>query len=147
MSWILGERLLVGCVVALSVGCAAVKNAQDDDRPGAPPPLAESDGSKPVDVSPGELTPVEPDVPRVPDAIRRRIKDGGRAPFRASAKVKLCVNKEGKIYKVDLVRSTGMVDLDDAVVARLRGWKYRQYLVKAKPTQACTEYLFNFEVL
>lgn len=131
-------------LLLLAIGCAAVRNAQDDDRPGAQAPLARSDGSTAEDVSPGELTPVgDPGVPKIPQDIKATITD---RPWRSSAKVKVCINKDGGIYKAEILKSTGRVDLDDSIIGTVRGWKYRPHLVKAKRTQACTTYLWTFAV-
>jgi TonB family protein len=66
---------------------------------------------------------IDPQLPRV-DHMARRIKF--ELGDRVSAELSLCVSPQGSVTDVAIARSSGMSDLDTAIVDDVRAWQFAE---------------------
>jgi len=57
---------------------------------------------------------------------------------------KICIDAAGAVSSVDVTKSCGSADGDQSVVAKLRAWKFRPYLVNGQPSPFCTVKMFRY---
>lgn len=58
---------------------------------------------------------------------------------------KLCVSEKGRVTAVNVLKSSGLPDLDRELDAAIRAWTYRPYLVNGQATPVCTAITFIYK--
>jgi len=79
----------------------------------------------------------------LPDPFVQRSMQG-TGESRISAGVKLCLDATGKAARVKLLKSSGYPVYDDKIIAELKGWLYKPYLVDGKAVAVCTVVSFIY---
>jgi TonB family protein len=82
-------------------------------------------------------TQIQPD-----DVTKTAISRSGKSRVIASAKI--CLDKNGTITSVSLVKTTGFQAYDDEIRSAMGGWRYRPYTVNGVATPACTAITFIY---
>lgn len=57
---------------------------------------------------------------------------------------RMCVDRNGDVSRVQIVQSTRFETYDQAIVAGMRGWKYRPFVVDGKPAPVCSLVTFVY---
>jgi len=52
--------------------------------------------------------------------------------------IKLCLGTDGRVDRVQVLKSTGYDAYDDVLVDEIRDWRYAPYTVEGEPVPACT---------
>ncbi len=60
------------------------------------------------------------------------------------ASFKLCLNKAGTVSRVKLFKSSGYKTYDRTIRRLMRKWRYRPFMVNAKPVPVCTAVTFIY---
>jgi TonB family protein len=97
-------------------------------------------GAPPAALSPGQLEPdrIAGNKSIAPDpATRDKMAKDGKD--RVVASIKLCVNRQGTVDRVTLLKSSGYPDYDHELVAGVRAWAYRP-----RSDEVCTAVTFVF---
>jgi hypothetical protein len=76
------------------------------------------------------------------DATKIAIQQSGKT--RIVGAWKLCVNEQGGVKQVALLKSTGFPTYDAAIEKEMRVWKYRPYLINNAPVPVCTAITFIY---
>lgn len=63
----------------------------------------------------------------------------------AIAVVKLCLDFEGAVDSVRLIKSSGYADYDKRIVEGVRTWRYRPYTVDGRRAKACSAITFIYK--
>jgi TonB family protein len=58
--------------------------------------------------------------------------------------VKFCVSTAGAVKNVQIVKSSGYPELDQAIKSAVNSWRFRPYSVNGKAVEACTAKIFQF---
>ena len=110
-----------------------------------PPPPPPPPPAPPRNVSPATLEAyriagsreIPPDL-----ATKKEITADKKAKVIGS--FKLCVDREGNVSLVSLLKSTGYPDYDTKLAAELHRWRYKAYEIDGKPTPVCTAVTFIY---
>jgi protein TonB len=65
---------------------------------------------------------------------------------RASSVIKVCIAADGAVATTAVARSSGYPAYDQQLVAGVRAWRYRPYMVNGQPTPACSAVAFAFTI-
>jgi outer membrane biosynthesis protein TonB len=68
-----------------------------------------------------------------------------RGMRRAVASIRLCLNEDGEVADVTLLRGSGL-DWDQKILDETRGWSYRPYAPDGEPRRVCTAVTFVFDL-
>ena len=79
-----------------------------------------------------------------PRHVREQIRDS--ADRRAAGTVKLCIGTSGAISSAQVLVSTGYREYDETLLAAVRSWRYRPFLVGGVPTAACSSVSFVYSI-
>jgi protein TonB len=63
---------------------------------------------------------------------------------RVIATLKLCVDVDGSVFKVTPLKSSGYGAYDARLVAEIKNWKYRPFVVDGKAVPVCTAATFIY---
>lgn len=124
------------------LGCSGL-----DCLPGdAPPPPPKEDPPKPPPLVPehmlkGHLVAGETQI-QAPRAVKLAMARAGKR--RVIGAVKLCIDRAGAVSSSRLVKSTGYPSYDRALLAGVRGWRYRPYRMGGKAVAVCTAVQFIY---
>lgn len=132
------------------------------DAPNVPPPPTSSPTSPPSSapsergeladdgvqrrtISPKEMEALRAGgEPRVaPDAQDQLLVEKCAVP-RVMAALKLCIDAQGAPLVVKLLRSSRLPAYDAKLIAAMRTWRYKPYLVDGAPAEVCTAVTFLF---
>ena len=80
----------------------------------------------------------------LPAAVLSSLHAQGVRAFSVSAK--LCVDEGGAPASVTFRQSSGYPDVDRAIDAGMRSWRYRPYVVDGQPIQACFVVVFKYKI-
>jgi TonB family protein len=80
---------------------------------------------------------IQPDVTIKNDMQRHRIG-------RMSATYRFCLNPQGHIESLDLLKSSGYAAYDRELAFKMRSWVYSPFLVDGKPTPVCSAVTFIY---
>jgi hypothetical protein len=58
---------------------------------------------------------------------------------------KLCIDTSGNVSRVNLLKSTGLVDYDAKLQREMWKWRYKPYEVDGKATPVCTAVTFIYQ--
>jgi len=81
---------------------------------------------------------------RLPPSTVRAL--AGKGVKQAILLVKLCIDATGAVSGTDIVRSCGDADADQSVVAKLRAWRFRPYVVNGQPAPVCAMKMFRYVI-
>ncbi|HEY0986623.1 MAG TPA: hypothetical protein VGD80_06205, partial [Kofleriaceae bacterium] len=90
----------------------------------------------------GEKNIVPDDVDK--NAIQAASRSSGDPAMRLIASFKLCINREGKVSHVRILKSSGFPGYDHKIQTETMGWEYRPYLVDGKAVPVCTAITFIY---
>ena len=76
--------------------------------------------------------------------VREQIRDS--RDRRAAGSVKLCISTSGAITSARMLVSTGYREYDETLLAGVRTWRYRPFLVNGVPTAACSSVSFVYSI-
>lgn len=114
------------------------------DRP--PPPPRKVEEEKVVVAHLIEGSRIEGD-PRIgpPDSVRQAMARTGQDMVRGH--VKMCLDREGSVRSLRVLRSTGHAEYDQRLLAGMRSWRYRPYrLDSGQKVPVCTVVTFIYQV-
>ncbi len=60
------------------------------------------------------------------------------------AVVKMCLTKNGKVANLEKIRSSGYPAYDQLILSQMRRWRYRPFVINAKPAAVCTVVRFVY---
>jgi TonB family protein len=60
----------------------------------------------------------------------------------AKTTVKVCIGTGGEVETVSMIKASGFASYDDRVLAGVRGWRYRPYVVGGNAVPACSAVVF-----
>jgi periplasmic protein TonB len=113
-----------------------------DARPTVPPLVP-----KPVFVPPAVIKGmrISGETQIVPPATVKTaiLRDGHK---RVVAVFRVCVAQRGEISSIDVQKPSGYPAYDSALVAGLRGWRYRPYEVNNRPIAVCGVVTFVYSI-
>jgi TonB family protein len=73
----------------------------------------------------------------------RMLRDDVR---QVSGSLRVCLATDGSVASVTLARSTKYDDYDAKLLAGVRTWRYRPYLLEGTPVPACSYVTFNYSI-
>lgn len=79
-----------------------------------------------------------------PDIVKTQILRDGKNKVVGSFRV--CIGKQGEISSLSMTKSTGYSAYDQALLAGLRAWKYKPYLLGEKPIVVCSMVTFIYGI-
>ena len=127
---------------------SAVRNARFAPTPEGGRIAAEfpsdPDAPLPQAVAPSELEKnrIKGDRNIVPDEFEKR----AIAPEeKVVARLKMCIDREGKVSQVRILKASGYPGYDRKIETELRAWEYKPFLVDGKPTWVCTAVTFIYK--
>jgi periplasmic protein TonB len=110
--------------------------------PPPPPPPPAAPQIVPPAVLQGNRISGDPQI--IPDDVTKtEIQRSGKTRIIASAK--LCLDKEGNVASVNLVKSSGFPSYDDKIRTQMNGWRYRPFTVNGAAVQVCTAITFIYQ--
>jgi TonB family protein len=65
---------------------------------------------------------------------------------RITMALKLCVSDRGVPTTVSYVKSSDYTDANEKVMADVRKWRFRPYLLEGRPVPVCTATLLNYQI-
>jgi TonB family protein len=78
-----------------------------------------------------------------PESVRRQM--GLDREGRAVGTVKMCLDRDGNVSSLRVLRSTGYSQYDELLTSRMRGWRYRPYqLSNGTAVPVCTAVTFVY---
>ncbi len=78
-----------------------------------------------------------------PDTVKQAIARAGADSVKGM--VKMCLDREGRVRSLNLLRSTGYAEYDQRLVAGMRGWRYHPYrLDSGAAVPVCTVITFIY---
>jgi TonB family protein len=78
-----------------------------------------------------------------PESVRRQM--GQDREERALGTVKMCLDRDGNVSSLRVLRSTGYSQYDELLTSRMRGWRYRPYqLSNGTAVPVCTAVTFVY---
>lgn len=77
--------------------------------------------------------------PRLDDALAIATEELG-----VVAIVKMCLDREGSVSEATLLETSCFDDYDAKLLAGVRSWRYRPFLVDGQPAPVCTSYTFVY---
>ena len=82
---------------------------------------------------------------RAPDSVRQQM---ARAALQqVLGNVKMCLDKNGRVRSVSILKSTGFKEYDQLLLSRMRDWRYRPYrLNTGAAVPVCTAVTFIYRV-
>jgi TonB family protein len=80
----------------------------------------------------------------LPDQVLREM--AARGISSATIAVKLCISADGAPSLVELHKSSGYQAADDNVLARVRDWRFKPYIIDGKPVPVCAGVFFNYAI-
>jgi serine/threonine protein kinase/outer membrane biosynthesis protein TonB len=147
--------------IAMAVPAPAVEPARPapaEDHHAAPPaptpppaPVVAPVPEPAAPAAPQVIAPSALDANRIagsknipPDATTQdAIARAGKTQVQASYKV--CVNADGALTTISLLKSTGFPDYDAKIQNAMRSeWRYRPFVINGKPTPVCTALRFLY---
>ena len=81
---------------------------------------------------------------QAPDTVKTQMLRDGKD--RAIGTLKVCIAVDGGISSVSVLGSTKYPAYDAKLVAAVRGWRYRAYLVNGRPMPACSTVTFVYTI-
>lgn len=148
-----GESAGVGLGVGLGLGTGDGLQLGDSDGPVIP-----------VVTLPAPPEPIEPPAPPVVRNIPPHLLDGTRIAGeehilppdsvrvamhrqderRLQGTIKMCLDREGRVSSLKVLRSTGYQAYDQKLLGTIRHWRYRPYRVDGQTVGVCTpiEYIY-----
>jgi TonB family protein len=61
------------------------------------------------------------------------------------ASAKICLDTQGNVRNVVLVKSSGFPEYDDKIRTQMNSWRYRPYTVNGSAVAACTAVTFIYQ--
>lgn len=102
--------------------------------PGRPPTLATPNGEPMLD---GGLRRARSGgLPILSPALKRELRD--RNIDKLVTAIRFCVNEQGNVYGVRIIRSTGVPSVDQAWIQSMQAARYEPFRDGARPIAACT---------
>jgi TonB family protein len=78
-----------------------------------------------------------------PESVRRQMSQDHQG--RAVGTVKMCLDRDGNVSSLRVLRSTGYSQYDELLTSRMRGWRYRPYqLSSGAAVPVCTAVTFVY---
>ncbi len=110
--------------------------------PPPPPPPPAAPQNVPPTLLEGSRVSGEKQI--IPDDVTKtEIQRSGKDKLIGS--FKLCINANGEVTSVNLLKSTGFAAYDSRITGKMRGeWKYRPYAVNGKAVPVCTAVTFIY---
>jgi protein TonB len=65
---------------------------------------------------------------------------------KANAVIKVCIDADGAVATAAVARSSGYSAYDQHLLAGVRAWRYRPYMVSGQATPACSAVAFAFKI-
>jgi protein TonB len=78
------------------------------------------------------------------DVVKTAMLHEGHA--RSTSVFKTCVGATGEVTSVSMLKSSGYAEYDAALVAALRGWRYRPYQIGGEAVPVCGIVTFVYEI-
>jgi len=78
------------------------------------------------------------------DTVKTAMLHEGHA--RSTAVFKVCVGAGGEVGSVSMMKSSGYGEYDQALVAALRGWRYKAYEIGGQAVPVCGIVTFVYEI-
>jgi TonB family protein len=78
------------------------------------------------------------------DVVKTQMLHEGHA--RSTSVFKACIGSSGEVTRVSMLKSSGYSEYDQALVAALRGWRYRPYQIGGAAVPVCGIVTFVYEI-
>jgi serine/threonine-protein kinase len=157
------EQLTAGAVATESVPAPAPVEVAAPPIAVTPPESQPAQPEPPLAKQPASPAPVAPKVPATlvppatlkgliasstsiepPDNVQHQMmRDEVK---KASAVIKVCIGNDGAVTTASVARSSGYPAYDQELVAGVRTWRYRPYMVNGQATPACSAVAFAFAI-
>ena len=108
----------------------------------APPPTPEVKNLPSTVLS--ELTRVAGDAQIQPPSSTRNAMSKANQR-RATAVVRMCLNKQGQVAGQSIVKSSGYADYDARLLTSIRRWRYQPYRANGMAVALCTQVTFIYQ--
>lgn len=102
-----------------------------------PPPILEPKLARGLRISGNEQ--IHP-----PEMVRVDMLHQGKSQLMAT--IQLCVDTDGRVDQIRMLRSSGFKDYDAKLVGEIRSWRYRPYRVNGVVSGMCTVTVFNYRM-
>lgn len=112
-----------------------VEKKEDEDL--EPPPIVEPKLARGLRISGNEQ--IHP-----PEMVRVDMMHQGKSQLTAT--VQLCVDTDGRVDQIRMLRSSGFQDYDAKLLGEIRNWRYRPYRVNGKVSGMCTVSIFMYRM-
>jgi TonB family protein len=129
--WMKRVSLVAAVIVLASYGLARAEG--DEDKPAAVP----------IQAVQKQMVAGEREIHLPTDVLKDMAHQG---ISRAIIMVKLCLSAEGTPTVVEIVKGSGYQAADDKVVAKIRDWRFKPYMIDGKPVGVCTAVMFNYNI-